>query len=1219
MAKNGIIVMFGFYKGVLNMKRIISLIIMLVMLAGIMPAVYASPCCELGIESITQENDIVTVNYSYMNNYVTNREILLTVKPLNSWDTAVEESHYVSEWISEGAFTFSSEDFLNGSTYTVEIYYTSVCENEYCDYHIGDSCDITIKGGIPVIEFDSLIDGKLELVGKSSAYLSITAKESGFYSLGAVTYDKWDDYYYDDWSIRFIKYPNNQYIYPDDITYMSAGETTIYSVSKNNGSDLSTTIKFELNKLNVFTPIINNPQTTTKLYSISGVSGVCEITIPKYGMYNFSVSGNEEYDSNFNIIDENGNHVDNGWGELTRILKDGTYYINTSSMGDNFTLDITYTIPEAVEFGKENTLAANDEATFSIKISKPVIITLTGANASMENDNNHYSFYENEQTAVVKPGEYFVTARNYSDENIQWTITQTEMPSMELDVASKATISVDYRRFIAFCAPEDGKYEFDFSNCNDYNIETSDDYSSATYRTIDLKKDEWVLISLYSDDDEVTVRKYVAPTAIALSFDEAAYYDYYSGKTYLYSFTPSEDGSYKIMSNNNYCDNLKIYTDNEVLYKSASAMWGYSKILELKKDVTVYIELWGNSSIGGTVSQNEIKVTNAYTELTNGQTISLSSSEDLTMCYTVPEAGFYDVELAKTGSWRYAEIQINDHNYYVYNGYPTSTAIYRNEGDKIYFTFYKYTSGRSDVTVNISKIIPEVLTKDVETSLTEGSYYSFTPSQNAIYTITNDLQYGTVDVITKEHSNIALETHDAQFFNGETGTTYILRPHYNMTAKISDAVVTEITTDTTYNAGAENEIFVFNVPKEGYYKIDTSLYNSEIYVWGGDYWYTVSNTFYYMHKLDKGLFPIIYIPQYYYEDQTFSVSAGSGCISNTIKLPTGGGGSAGGGSGSAGGGGGGSSSMRAFSSAQFTLYEATDSQTLGISVDNCFMTPSYNGLAGAVQLTVTAPYAVNDIKAGIEYSGPDIEGSQSVMEPEMKFSDIQHIETEISGLKTGKTYSIKPFIYVGDDYENKIYGEEKIFTMKMRSDITTLDSNSYEFKAEGRNKFNRYGNDYYFEFTQPESGTTEITTNYIISNINIYDANGSQINADWNDTYDGKIATLAAGQKYYIVASTYEDGDAEIKISSLPEAYSLGITSFTRAEINCEISGSGKEAVLYAAFYDGTRLVSVAAYENPEANVSVEISKMADSCKLMLVEKGTLAPLCANEQLPLYY
>ena len=722
-----------------KLKHLLSWLIVFMLIFSIMPtAVFASPCCFAEVESITEADGIITITY-YIDSDTENRGVRLSVYHEGTGTTPISEDMQHSS--GTYAYSFSSSELLAGETYQAYVLFTTSCPWDACYDGVRKSFTVS-DDGMPHFYLDELPNGTLDLVGKSRAAVTVTTAAAGFYSISAA-----DEYN----NIKIGSYPRDYNV--DKYEYYTAKQNITFLISTYDGSDLSTTISFGPAAANILPTITTNPLDGDKLINVSDYIGLCSFTVSKDGLYSFEYSQPEELYGSFKLYNSDGDYIFNSqnsiYGQaIEEPLFPGTYYLDTADMRGEYDLSVTYTVPDELEYGTSYYIGQDASKYFYLNVEQPAYITLEGSgmHAVLQSDEDTYYLSIYETSYVLPSGNYYVEVSNEStvaeviDE--EFTLNAEFIETMSLD--TPVTPSKQYPRYgnyyyyIAFCAPETDTYEFDFSKCDSYDF-VNDDGSKLACETREMEKGDWLLI-LMSDAAEISVSKYAPPAPVALTYDVESYFEWVSGKTYAFSFTPEEDGLYKFTSDRCFCNEIKIYTDDEVLYETDDSDFNYVTV-ELKKNIPVYITLRGTHyTWSGDGYTNDIRVTTPY--IKDNGTVDIAGNNKPTYVYcTADVSGYYELSMQKVYDYNYSSIvaALGEKSFYVSKYSYTKTLVYIEAGEPLEI---KCTYD-NDESCQMEIILVSVAVQDIELetnkTVSADFYYNFTAPEDGLYKISKIL------------------------------------------------------------------------------------------------------------------------------------------------------------------------------------------------------------------------------------------------------------------------------------------------------------------------------------------------------------------------------------------------------------------------------------------------------------------------------------------------
>ena len=1231
-----------------KLKHLLSWLIVFMLIFSIMPtSVFASPCCYAQVDSVTESDGEITISYSFFTTNSEARQMRLSISEVleGSYFQQVYTDTF-TQTAGEYTYTLDSINLLNGVTYQARVDFCSSCEWDACDSAPG--VQFTVTDGMPHFYLEDLPNGALDLVGKSRAAVTATTSNAGFYSISAA-----DEYN----NIKIGSYPRDYRV--DNYEYYDAKQKVTFIISTYDESDLSTTITFGPAVLNML-PIINtNPVNGDKLINISDYIGLCSFTVPKYGLYTFDYSQAEEVFGNFSLYDSDGdlqfNSQNSFYGEpIEQPLFAGTYYLDTANMEGEYDLSITYTVPDEIKYGTSYYIGKDASKYFYLNAAQPAYITLEGSGmkATLQSSDKTYYLNTYEPSFVIPTGNYYVevgnegSATDVIDE--EFTINAEFIETMSLD--TPITPSKQYLRYgnyyyyIAFCAPEADTYEFDFSKCNGYDFVNEYGSSDLSYVTREMEKGEWALISM-SNAAEISVSKYTAPAPVALTYDVASTFEWVSGKTYAFTFTPEEDGLYKFVSENCFCNEIKIYTDSEVIYETDDPRF-YSTTVELKKNVPVYITMRGTNYVwSGDGYTNDIKVTTPY--IKDNGTVDIMGNNEPTYVYcTADTSGYYQLSMQRVYDYKYSSIRayINGRYYYVDKYSPTQTIVYIEAGEplEIKCTYDSDSSCQMDITL-VSVLVQEI---EFETNknVSGGAYYTFTAPKDGVYKISKILPTDDEtdeDVSDEENNNESENPSSGGSGNGGAGSGTIVGGGTDegeggsssgnggnssggggSTIVVPMPDVPEIGTeegsagiellasnaaggsgsvDTTIRievSSAEAAYLAFTLGTDAYFMGEAGTTyliapgeNMELVITDTETTEFKLGTEYTTGK-DVNIFEVD-IPA----DGLYRVKTPEMCNTDIVLNFNG-------------------EWYNIYEyghslfelnagktliitspyygydewsapKARFKLEKATTQAKLGTELIDVYYDISWG--CPVIECSVKAPYEIEELGFGIEFTndaGSFV--SETIRYVDKYYTDKVYETIATDLLEKGKTYKVKPFITVGEESE-KIYGTEKTVTVDMQDTVKAkYNTVKVPVKLHNGNTYTKY-EEVTIEFTQPEDaqGRTYITYPEFMYPPSVYDENGEYM-PRYSDENGDYYYSLVPDITYYASFSIDYDCVAEIGISSLPNPpeevdFVISDEAILGNTISFNLAGvSASDVNLFAALYsDSGKMVELIPVKNP--------------------------------------
>lgn len=1157
-------------------KKLLSLLLFITVAASLFaPTVFASPCCEVVIQGVTEGEESVEVEMScYL--YLAPREIEVYVYMQNAYEmtTIASETVTVSSTYETVTVSFDKSVFLEGCTYKILPAYKELCSIGNC---YAEAYTYIAKEGTPVLDVKEISGKPFDLAGGAEAAVGLKTDAAGFYDLSIVD---------ETGNVSIYNYLTGYRVWSGRKYY--AGGQTLYYVIKNEGDvDSTITVSFDYVPVEESGSLITAaPENDEKCFSIEGDSGMRKINITTKGVYLFKCSGiGRAY---YRIYDRNGFSVANLYNinnEVCKLLSPGSYYVDSDNAGSDVCLDIYYTVPDEVKFDTSYILKGyEDENYYTITLERPAYISIDsdsgnikGIIQSLSEDN---SVFIPDSIEVLPVGSYCFNAYNYSgDEETEdsFRLSKTEVDSLVLDEEA-APVFTNQRGFCfyAFMAPYDGEFEFDFSKGESstgkyFNM---DDYCNDDFSYREMKENEWVAIRVYGDASKtlLTVRAVGDAQFAELALDTPQQIEAEKGRRFYYSFTPTETDAYKIKLNDMY-SNIKVYTENNVLFDGSAQNM---KLFDLETGEPVYIVV-----IGGSV-QNSIEIAKGVIKLESEKAFTLEQTTSTDLHFCPEKDGFYKLNIQKSGYSRFLNVYVND-KYAAYigsqNGANANVTIYARGGENVLLTFSPCGTGYDcTATITVTEIEAESVYADQSTAVSYGANYIFTPEESGVYGISEANNYSlNFEVISSLGGEPVYNNYGDAVFGAVAGEKYLLSVNVSDDIIISKISAETAELNTLYTTGAERAVFEADIPDDGYYRIENNLSNTDMRILFNNEWITVSGTYSNLFPLKKGTALIMTNP-IEYNDASDAKAA--------FKI------------------------------------EPSDSETeMSISAEDLFYLPLEKACA---RFLVTAPEG-KEVSYGFEYTCED--GTTGTIEygyESMFCSDRRYTQvTYIRELSLGSTYTIKPFLYPNDSIDEKVYGEEKTITLN-EANIERLLYRSNPVSVRVQDNYNYLSKEIYMEFVQPENAPdkTYITVPDYISYFSVYDEALNYVSTKYDENFKAYYQ-LSPNEKYYIVAQSYGDGNAPITVSSLPESYSISNATVNKAEgavsftlPDAAVQGSAVYAALYGN--EGT-LIEICGADEPYGEQSLKFESMNDAkeCKLIYVIKDCFLPLCESTVLKL--
>lgn len=1170
---------------------VFTLIVLLIPLTS-----FANPCCDLWITSVNQDdNGIITVDYSALNP-LPNREVEITVSTdsYTNRRQLYRDVFYISNDSFDGedtVYTFDGSFLLEGETYVINLCYTYCCENYHCSY-VSVEEKITIKEGIPSVDYDEIIDGMLELIGESKAVVKITAPVAGMYDF-YISSDKDIDVenYSDDGNGRM------------GLSYYSQGESRMFLISDVNGGDLSAEIFFEKIEEIPVEPETINPTDKDICFKFSNIGSLVKFNITKKGIYQFDITDDDEY-TYFQILDEKGMHINSadGCDSSRAYLKEGTYFVNAMQLTDVYSMTVSYVVPEELSFGKVYApvydIQGNGMIFYKMTLLKPAIVTINNQEEIMCRlyRSEYDDFFYGEEKVVLDAGEYYFCLYNQVTEGAEVYFDKSDFESVSLDTSYIPVVSEnDYYYYFAFCAPEKGKYEFDFTKYEGYYwFGEENNGSGMDYYVKELNKGEWVLVGMYNAS-EIKVCAYTEPVAVEIKYEETAYFDFVSGKTFIYSFTPEEDGMYKLYTENTYSKSIKVWTDDEVLFETDDNRWySIDRNYELKKDVPVYVSFSGD---GDTYEEkSSVTFKSPYTEIKDGTNISVSAESDVITYYVAKESGYYKFDFSRSyGSTADVIVDIKGNTYNIYNDYYKEVMIYLEKDEKLIVTFKKFNDEwLPDVYITVTYMNVTELIKDTSYIPESGTHYIFVPENDGAYKLTFPAEF-RVMVSSGDKEYISLGGYNEQYFAGEEGSAYILYvtannyPSENDNTSYNDLRVTEessksVNVNESYTTTDDFEILTFEIEEDGLYRIDNEICNVNIFIFYEGQWVSVVGEYSSLFNLEKGTNYIIVQPK---ESSDNYQDLNTEYIDDPY--------------------------------ATIKIYKTVDTNKVGISVADAFASPSGGG--ATLVLCITSPADVVGFEYGVEYLNDSGEtviklcGYESMYASDKRYVIINPYFADWS---IGDSVTLRPFMYLTSNEDDIIYGEQTTVTFNLLDDITPLNYKTTNINLKSCGKYGLYFNDYWYSFTQP---VTDETATYIevlnsFSDFELFDDTYNYV-ASYQDIEGNVYYELESGKVYYLrVRATFDDSEAYIRISSLAETGdSADILSDVKIDDKSVsfIVSANENCKAYVAAYDKRgALLELKTIKNPYGSYNMKFEDATIYTFKIMILNNKIMPLCSS-------
>ncbi len=1211
------------------------------MLAAFMPAAFASPCCTIDkVGEIFEDESGLKVKYvcDFKDSGKTERRVrmaLIGEYTKNDYGNMVgrviNRQYQVVEQDQEYTYEIDKSMLIKGHTYEIDIDYADYCSWGACysEFPVKYTCGY----GMPEFEFNGPGKDALTLIGNDIAAVSFTADAAGYYNIGVESE-------YDNIDIKEYGYDN---VVPGKYTYFKENETKTYVFKPRWYETLNAVVSF--------TDAEAVPQTALKepplsdgdvCYRMNG-SGLMSFEISQRGVYRFNVDGEAEYTV------ENANHetVYRSYWEPDIILEAGIYYIYNDS-DEEGTVTITYTEPETVEFGKQYSYPVSEneqfERYFTINVSQPALLTLDdSSNVSIfalrrNDEENDIEINERKPSRMLNAGKYFVKISGTQGTDAEFKLAADFPESIALDTETSAYLYSQQWYYLVFKAPSDGKYEFDLTKSKGRVNNTDIDKG---YVTLEMKSGEWALICT-EEQTAVTVREYRMPEDIPLVFDEETSFEYVSGKTYLYSFTPSEDGFYKIYSEKFYFNHISIYTDTEQLYDKDLDGMLLSAHLNLKKDEKIYIKFVGDLTLWSSNYTQNLKVTNAVEQLNDGDNTVTLADEAYTE-YTATEDGYYQTVMRLSGGDSVVA-EINGNIKYIGRYDDPVKVLYLKKGEKLNIKFSADDSRyECRISVKISAIDTEKINLNETISAKGNSYYSFVAEKDGAYSV---IGKDMIEITQAGNSCVALSEGDgAAYFYAEAGKEYLICPFKDTEMTVTEMGIDDITVGNTYKTGQSVRMLKFEIPEDGLYRVKNNICNMNVEITAKP----LDETEVFSANPEENsiaLFGTEAVSAR--EDKTVTGSGGS--ASGGGGGNSGGGSASGGGGGNSGSGGGGVrrtedlwTPIRGTENelfelnagtcyiiaipealetgmdepyAELTVTKAESNAKLGITLDDYF----YSSINEAeLKFTVTAPYKKR-WQIGLEITDGSGKTSEEVIGyANTHNADLLHKAYRWDDAEKDQTYTVRPYICNSNNEKEKVYGKKQTITMTARDRFIPIKYNTKTIHVSPNT--DKYGDStgYYFEFIQPKDAEGKTYVKAKFSFVFLYDENFKYVDYSYYGGY-----TLEPGKKYYVVFYAHNTGTEEISVSSLPAApesvpYEVKDAKFTESGVSFTASGSSDtEAMVCGALYDDDgRMIELVINKDIPNSGTMDFRRIKDgkTCKLIIADSFSAAPLCENAEI----
>lgn len=1175
-------------------RKILSTVVAVFMLLSVLlPCmVSANPCCIADISSIIEEDGKVKIQYYVSTNPAepdANREYQISVVRSYDGRAVFVENFNTQEHGYSGCLEIDNSQFIKGEEYTVTISFCDFCSVGLCDWH---TKTFTSTNGLELFDVEDLPDGMLDLIGGESVYVRVKATTSGIYNFniadgnnGVEVYDYTDD----------CKLQNQSYKYYDE------EEENLFMLSAPSGVEepINATVTFT-KKSFIQIPFSNDK------FVINSATGMYEINVTKAGVYTFKT------DREFSFLDKelsSVTRVDMSFtGEV--YLKTGIYYVDAYSYDGGQNIEIAYKELESFVFG-ETTINAGDNF-FKLDLHNSAKLTLDTLENEVwvhiytEKENIELSAYTTE--TLLFDGEYVICLclNGATGDTGKIKLTKEDITGAVLGEETGPVMEREYNgNIFAFCASEAGRYIFHFpdtdymekkfstkeSNLSDYN----------QFCELELQENEWVFITTRADS--MTVNKYTDPTPTVLTQGVENTESIRSGETKVYSFEAPQKDMYKLKWSG-YEYEMKIYTEDETLYDSNQTIINSNFLnVELDKDETVFVAVCVyNQTRDFTITADAL-----YEQIDADTSITLSPNEEFSGSYTVDEAGYYDVNIARIESVRLL-LKVNDMTRYINSYTQTVTEmVYANAGEKINITL-QYQSGytEADITINIGKTPFSSMTLNTEVEAEADEKFLFNRTESALYcvsaqkTSSNGSSSGSgslagggsasggggavgggsssgmdavnINVSSPESNWLAFLIDGKTYFVGEANTEYIISPREAAKLKIEKVSTDEFGAGVMKVSQSENTFLKFNVAEAGMYRSTANMTNTEAYIFNDNNWDMISNGNNGIFKFDEGAKYVLMLPY----------------KRNGIITPYG----------------------------ELTFNKGTKQSVTEIEIADAKFYPVYNTI---VKLNLTLSVDDGEYRAGIEYKDENGIWQACEMESYLPVYNIDECEvklTHIEELELSKTYTVRPYIIKDESGSEKIYGSEKTITIQKTDDIIKLTDKKTTVDVNNKTTDKATPNIYTFLYEHPENSVNNVIINHpdYLMNLEVADEENSYLYPEYSQETGELYYKLEGGKKYYFTLIATATGKADIEITDLVETYKIESAKVLGNTISFDVYGSGvKKTAVYGALYsDKGELIEVKKIKNPGIGEVMTYTKLseADSIKLILLDEETQKPLC---------
>lgn len=1122
---------------------------------------FASPCCTVSINSITESDGKLIVDMS-ADSHLTERIIRVSVRyRFNSYNVSVlsdtvlftGNGKYVCEF--EGANSI----LIQGEKYTVTAEFTEECEYRAC---YGESKTFVCAHGIPKLEIDNYDDTRFLPVGANNAAVFITIPESGFYNL--VTQGECE--------VNYRKYPDNRFVC-DEYAYYNEGDLLLLHASTEATEGFSASVMLSRAVLNLVPSFPLNPVGGTICLEMSNQYVLSRVEVSTAGIYDFDVTSDS---AEVVLYSDDGNRENTFYeNDINKCFLDkGIYYVDTVGIEETFDLTVSYVQPEEFIFDKVYPMSEDTDEFYHIVLESPVEISASvdGVYYYIFGEGKYFDSYY----PVIPSGDYYINIRAAGNCPSEFSLNKQEIESIELDTPYIPEFEVDGTYYFAFCAPEKALYEFDMRNFSDYDI--YDGYTNTLdYINREMDEGEWIVFES-EEASELTVTKCMMEYT-ELEFDIPLSYDFNTGKIYRYSFTPDCDDTYRIDMGECFISDVKVYTDEEVLLEKSEFYSSFSYNLELKKDKTVYIEFCCDDRSVYSEYTFDIKMTSSKVVLGESTTVSFNSDSDTLMSYTAPDSGYYKFDFSKyTSSSCGVYLSIGKKSYTVSYRYNSTTVYYLEKGETLDISGNVYYGDVScELEITVEPITPKTINADETVSLVYGEYYVFVPENNGIYNLSvfDDYTYSSVDVFNDESDYLCHRIEKNRYFPAEKGNTYFICSERNRDIVITqeETVISQIGTELEFDEQPVNFVAV-DIKEAGYYRINNDVCNKSLYAFSDGSWNSFVREYSSMFKSELGIFYILVAsPE---EDNEF------------MDKPY----------------------------AKLSVEKAQPSDDYYIRIDRAYLTPNYGD--PMMDIYIKAPYDREEYNIGFELLDNNGNVTDTIENGVYKpYSDDVFYSVYMFETEPGNTYTIRPYIEKEtEDGVELVYGDVKTVTFDIDDRCIPIKYNTSEIYMDAYDKYRHSMNNYYFKFTQPENADSKTYISSQLTGFSLYDDDGY---ISYDSDENGKYYELEPGKEYCISIDVYESGMNEIYVSSLPDKpekdnYEIfdAIISGDNVMFNVVVPDESSVTDMFCALYDSDGKLAECVHNKIRTGIqtaSFDDISVSDNCKIILVEKGSLKPL----------